>query len=56
VATGSHAVERGEQAVALTAKEYALLEFLARNVGRMVGESRTADRQRRHIHLLVVAK
>jgi two-component system copper resistance phosphate regulon response regulator CusR len=35
--TASHAVKRGGRLVSLTAKEYALLEFLSLNAGRVVG-------------------
>jgi len=35
--TASHAVTRAGKPVSLTAKEYALLEFLVRNEGRVVG-------------------
>jgi DNA-binding response OmpR family regulator len=41
--TGSHRVERAGQAVSLTAKEYALLEFLVRNEGRVVGREQIAE-------------
>jgi DNA-binding response OmpR family regulator len=43
VDTGSHAVERGGRTVPLTAKEYALLEFLVRNEGRVVGREQIAE-------------
>src|SRR5204863_964563 len=43
VNTGSHAVERGGQGVSLTAKEYALLEFLVRNEGRVIGREQIAE-------------
>ena len=33
-------VSRGGRAISLTAKEYALVEFLARNAGRVVGVRR----------------
>jgi len=36
-------VSRGGQAIPLTAKEYALLEFLARNAGRVVGRAEIAE-------------
>jgi two-component system copper resistance phosphate regulon response regulator CusR len=41
--TGSHAVARGGKPVSLTAKEYALLEFLVLNEGRVVGRERIAE-------------
>jgi len=41
--TGSHRVERGGKAVALTAREYALLEFLVLNEGRVVGREEIAQ-------------
>ena len=41
--TASHAVERGGRAVSLTAKEYALLEFLVLNAGRVVGREAIAE-------------
>ena len=41
--TASHAVERGGRAVSLTAKEYALLEFLVLNAGRVVGREPIAE-------------
>lgn len=37
--TGSHEVTRGGVQVALTSKEYALLEMLARNAGRVVSRA-----------------
>ena len=43
--TASHAVTRGGRAISLTAKEYALLEFLVLNQDRVVG--READRAAR---------
>jgi len=39
---GQHAVRAGRR-IALTAKEYALLEFLARNAGRVVGRAEIAE-------------
>jgi two-component system copper resistance phosphate regulon response regulator CusR len=36
-------VWRGERAISLTTKEYALLEFLARNAGRVVGRAEIAE-------------
>lgn len=41
--TGSHAVHRGGAPVSLTAKEYALLEFLVLNQGRVVGREQIAQ-------------
>jgi two-component system copper resistance phosphate regulon response regulator CusR len=41
--TASHAVTRGGRPVSLTAKEYALLEFLLLNQGRVVGRERIAQ-------------
>ena len=37
--TASQTAKRGSRSIPLTAKEYALLEFLARNAGRVVGRS-----------------
>ncbi|MDQ6888042.1 MAG: response regulator transcription factor [Gemmatimonadota bacterium] len=37
--TGSHRVERAGRPIELTNKEYALLEYLARNAGRVVGRA-----------------
>ena len=36
---GSHAVERAGESIALTAKEFAFLELLARHVGRIVSRT-----------------
>ena len=36
-------VSRAGRAISLTAKEYALLEFLARNAGRVVGRAEIAE-------------
>ena len=36
-------VSRGGRSISLTAKEYALLEFLARNAGRVVGRAEIAE-------------
>jgi DNA-binding response OmpR family regulator len=36
-------VSRRGQAISLTAKEYALVEFLARNAGRVVGRAEIAE-------------
>ena len=41
--TTSHAVARGGKPVSLTAKEYALLEFLVLNQGRVVGREQIAQ-------------
>jgi two-component system, OmpR family, copper resistance phosphate regulon response regulator CusR len=41
--TGSHHVERAGKAVTLTAREYALLEFLVLNEGRVVGREEIAE-------------
>lgn len=41
--TASQTAKRGARAIPLTAKEYALLEFLARNAGRVVGRSEIAE-------------
>jgi DNA-binding response OmpR family regulator len=41
--TGAQSVSRGGHEVPLTAKEYALLEFLARNAGRVVGRAEIAE-------------
>ena len=41
--TASHAVERGGRRVSLTAKEYALLEFLMLHEGRVVGREQIAQ-------------
>jgi len=41
--TGSHAVARAGRAVTLTAKEYALLEYLVLNRGRVVGREEIAQ-------------
>lgn len=41
--TGAQSVARGGREVPLTAKEYALLEFLARNAGRVVGRAEIAE-------------
>ncbi len=43
VDTGSHAVARGGKPVNLTAKEYALLEVLVLNEGRVVGREQIAQ-------------
>jgi two-component system copper resistance phosphate regulon response regulator CusR len=41
--TRSHRVRLDGKAIVLTTKEYALLEYLARNVGRIVGRAEIAD-------------
>ena len=41
--TRSHRVRLEGQPIALTTKEYALLEYLARNAGRIVGRAEIAD-------------
>jgi DNA-binding response OmpR family regulator len=41
--TAEQSVSRNGKTVALTAKEYALLEFLARNAGRVVGRAEIAE-------------
>jgi len=41
--TGSQTVKRGSRSIALTAKEYALLEYLARNANRVVGRTEIAE-------------
>ncbi len=41
--TASQTAMRGARAIPLTAKEYALLEFLARNAGRVMGRSEIAE-------------
>jgi len=43
VNTASHAVTRGGRVINLTAKEYALLEFLVLNEGRVVGREAIAQ-------------
>jgi two-component system copper resistance phosphate regulon response regulator CusR len=43
VDTVGQIVMRGGRSVSLTAKEYALLEFLARNAGRVVGRAEIAE-------------
>ncbi|MBS1866559.1 MAG: response regulator transcription factor [Acidobacteria bacterium] len=43
VDTASQAVSRGGKAISMTAKEYALVEFLARNAGRVVGRAEIAE-------------
>lgn len=41
--TVSQTVSRSGRSISFTAKEYALLEFLARNVGRLVGRAEIAE-------------
>lgn len=41
--TASQTAKRGSHSISLTAKEYALLEFLARNAGRVLGRSEIAE-------------
>lgn len=41
--TSAQRAVRGGRPISLTAKEYALLEFLARNAGRVVGRSEIAE-------------
>jgi len=41
--TRSHRVAVGGKPIALTTKEYSLLEYLARNAGRIVGRAEIAD-------------
>jgi two-component system copper resistance phosphate regulon response regulator CusR len=41
--TRSRSVTRGEKAIDLTAKEYALLEYLARNANKVVGRAAIAE-------------
>jgi len=41
--TGAQSVSRAGRTFSLTAKEYALLEFLARNAGRVVGRAEIAE-------------
>ena len=41
--TGAQSAKRAGRAVTLTAKEYALLEYLARNAGRVVGRAEIAE-------------
>src|SRR6202007_2681389 len=41
--TASQTASRGNRSISLTAKEYALLEFLARNANRVVGRSEIAE-------------
>src|SRR5260370_37376564 len=41
--TAAQSISRAGRSVTLTAKEYALLEFLARNAGRVVGRAEIAE-------------
>lgn len=41
--TGAQSVSRAGRTIPLTTKEYALLEFLARNAGRVVGRAEIAE-------------
>jgi two-component system copper resistance phosphate regulon response regulator CusR len=41
--TGAQTARRGAREIPLTAKEYALLEYLARNVNRVIGRSEIAE-------------
>jgi two-component system, OmpR family, copper resistance phosphate regulon response regulator CusR len=41
--TGSQTARRGNRSISLTAKEYALLEFLARNANRVIGRAEIAE-------------
>lgn len=41
--TASQTAKRGSRKIPLTAKEYALLEFLARNAGRVIGRAEIAE-------------
>jgi DNA-binding response OmpR family regulator len=41
--TASQSAKRGNRTISLTAKEYALLEFFARNVNRVIGRSEIAE-------------
>jgi DNA-binding response OmpR family regulator len=41
--TASQTAKRGNRSISLTAKEYALLEFLARNANRVIGRSEIAE-------------
>ena len=43
VDTGGQTVSRGGKTIPMTAKEYALVEFLARNAGRVVGRAEIAE-------------
>jgi DNA-binding response OmpR family regulator len=41
--TGAQTATRGSRVISLTSKEYALLEFLARNAGRVIGRAEIAE-------------
>ncbi len=41
--TASQTAKRGNRSISLTAKEYALLEFLARNANRVIGRAEIAE-------------
>jgi DNA-binding response OmpR family regulator len=41
--TASQTAKRGNRSISLTAKEYALLEFLVRNASRVIGRSEIAE-------------
>jgi two-component system copper resistance phosphate regulon response regulator CusR len=41
--TGAQSASRGGRAIVLTTKEYALLEYLARNTGRVVGRAEISE-------------
>lgn len=41
--TGARSARRGEREISLTSKEFALLEFLARNAGRVVGRAEISE-------------
>lgn len=41
--TGTRTARRGDRDIVLTSKEFALLEFLARNAGRVVGRSEISE-------------
>jgi len=41
--TASQTAKRGSRSIPLTAKEYALLEYFARNAGRVIGRSEIAE-------------
>jgi two-component system copper resistance phosphate regulon response regulator CusR len=41
--TGSQTARRGDRLISLTSKEYALLEFMARNANRVIGRSEIAE-------------
>lgn len=41
--TRAHTARRGVRPIALTTKEYALLEYMARNAGRVIGRAEISD-------------